>query len=53
MVDTVSSQRLMSSCAPYVSYLLSDGARSPVFIDGTVMAESRFLSYEEFKKSLR
>jgi hypothetical protein len=50
-VDTVSSRRPMSSYPPYVSELLSDGARAPmVFIDGKVVVESRFPSYEEFKK---
>jgi len=52
-VDTVSPRRPMSSYPPYVSELLSDGARAPtVFIDGTVVAENRFPSYEEFKSIL-
>ena len=50
-VDTVSPRRPMSSYPPYVSEMLCDGARAPmVFIDGAVVAESRFPSYEEFKK---
>jgi len=50
-VDTVSPRMPMSSYPPYVIELLCDGARAPmVFIDGAVVAESRFPSYEEFKK---
>ena len=49
--DTVSPRRPMSSYPPHVSELLGDGARAPmVFIDGDVVAESRFPSNEEFKK---
>ena len=50
-VDTVSPRRPMSSYPPHVSDLLRDGARAPmVFIDGKVVAESRFPSYGEFKQ---
>jgi hypothetical protein len=52
-VDTVSPRRPMNSYPPYVSELLSDGARAPmVFIDGAVVAESKFPNYEEFKSYL-
>jgi hypothetical protein len=50
-VDSVSPRRPMSSYPPYVSELLCDGANAPmVFIDGKVVVESRFPSYDEFKK---
>jgi hypothetical protein len=50
-MDMVSPRRPMSSYPPHVGELLSDGARAPiVFIDGKVVAESRFPSYEEFKQ---
>jgi hypothetical protein len=52
-VDTVSPRRPMNSYPPYVSELLSDGARAPmVFIDGAVVAESKFPNNEEFKSYL-
>ena len=52
-VDTVSPRRPVRSYPPYVSELLSDGARVPmVFINGKVVVESKFPSYEEFKSFL-